>query len=162
MLWSVSLGRSIYLLFSQLLMSTFWGFFSSLFLLVLKSFLYKSIYNWKFVHRHPWHLGFCWQYRRIWLGYKTRIRNFWYLFSYIFCFFFFFWLLFYLDGKFAVLVKQLYRGKWKKNMHQTNAMGSLHAGFPDVDLWWTFPRRGQNKVNLCTALKTKFGNLMRT
>ena len=90
----MSLGQSIYLLVSQLLMSTFWGFFSSFFLLVLKSFSYKSIYNWKFVHRHPRHLGFCWQNRRIWLRYKTRIRNFWYLFSYIFCFFFFFFFFF--------------------------------------------------------------------
>ena len=75
-------------------------FFSSLFLLVLKSFSYKAICNWKFVHRHPRHLDFCRQCRRIRLGYNSRIRNFWYLFSYIFCFSF--WLLFYLDRMFAV------------------------------------------------------------
>ena len=39
---------------------------------------------------------------------------------------------------------------------------SLHARLPDVNLWYTFPRRGQNKVNLHTTIKRKFGNLMKT
>ena len=78
-----------------------------------------TMYNWKFVHRHPPHLDFCRQYHCIFLGYNARIRNFWYLFSYIFCFSF--CLLFYLDGmvtveKYKLLLPRLV----KNNMHQTN------------------------------------------
>ena len=39
------------------------------------------------------------------------------------------------------------------------AVGSLHAGFQDMDLWQTFPCKGQNKLNLHTAIKTKFSNI---
>ena len=78
-----------------------------------------AIYNWNFIHRHPSQLGFCRQYRRVLLGYNTRIRNFWYLVSYIFCFSF--CLLFYLDGMFEVeKYKLLLRPLVKNNMHQTN------------------------------------------
>ena len=85
MLWSVSLAQFMYVSHS---IAYVHFFFFSLFLLLLKSFSYKAIYNWKFVHRHPRHLDFCRQYRHIWLEYNSRIRYFWYLFSYIFCFLF--------------------------------------------------------------------------
>ena len=63
--------------------------------------------------------GFLSQYRRILLGYNTRIRNFGYLVSYIFCFSF--CLLFYLDGMVAVeKYKLLLPWLVKNNMHQTN------------------------------------------
>ena len=35
----------------------------------------KAIYNWKFVHRHPLLLDFCWHCCHILLGYNTRIRD---------------------------------------------------------------------------------------
>ena len=81
--------------------------------------LSKAIYNWKLVHHHPPHLDFCQHYRHILLGYNTRIKNFWYHFSYIFCFSF--CLLFYLDGIFAVeKYKLLLPWLVKNNIHQAN------------------------------------------
>ena len=35
----------------------------------------KAIYNWKFVHRHPLLLNFCWHCCHILLRYNTRIRD---------------------------------------------------------------------------------------
>ena len=81
--------------------------------------LSKAIYNWTLVHHHPPHLDFCRHYRHILLGYNTRIKNFWYHFSYIFCFSF--CLLFYLDGMFTVEMYELLLPQLvKNNTHQTN------------------------------------------
>ena len=138
-------------------------------------------FNWKFVHCHLLHLDFCWQYRHILLGYNTRIRNFWYLVSHIFCFSF--CLLFYLDGMFAVeKYKLLLLWLVKNKMHQTKCtvkklrpfwmahsvrFSYNHCGFTACQIsrcgfLVDVPMLGQNKVNLHTTIKTKFGNLMRT